>query len=444
MPATSPSIARYLAAYEALHASRAGEPAFVRAARAAAIERFAALGFPTPALEDWKYTSVDLIAAREFVAAPATTNGLTAAGAERLGYGLGGTRLVFVNGHLRPDLSTSRLEAGVWAGSLARLLAEDPGAAEPHLGRIADLGGRAFPALNAALAPDGAAVLVPRGAVVAEPIHLIYVAAPGAERIVAHPRNLLVAGEGSEVTFVESFVAAGAGVAWHNALTEIVLEDGAQVRHVRVQRQGEEEIHTSAVAAEVGRDASFASHVVSTGGRLTRNDLDVRLVEPGADCSLDGLYLLAGSQHLDNHTHIDHATPRGTSRELYKGVLSGASRGVFNGRIRVRKDAQKTDARQTNRNLLLSDSALVDTKPELEIFADDVKCTHGATIGQLDEASLFYLRSRGLSADAGRSLLIHAFAAEVIDRIPLAPLRAGLESDLLARLPDYRALQEEM
>ena len=443
MPPT-PSIAPYVAAYEALRASRAGEPAFVRAARAAAIGRFAALGFPTPALEDWKYTSVEPIAARAFGAAPATSNGLTAAAAERLGHGLGGTRLVFVNGRLRPDLSDSRLEAGVRAGSLERLLAEDPGAVEPYLGRIADLERRAFPALNAALAPDGAVVLVPRGTVVAEPIHLIFVALPGAERTVSHPRNLLVAGEGSEVTVVESYVGAGAAAAWHNPLTEIVLEAGARVRHLRLQRQGADELHTSAVAAEVGRDATFASHVVTTGGSLTRNDLDVMLAAPGAECSLDGLYLLAGSQHLDNHTHIDHAKPHGTSRELYKGVLSGASRGVFNGRIRVRKDAQKTDARQTNRNLLLSDSALVDTKPELEIFADDVKCTHGATIGQLDEASLFYLRSRGLSADAGRSLLIHAFAVEVIDRIPLPPLRAALESDLLARLPDYRAIEEEM
>jgi len=444
MPATTPSIAPYLAAYEALLPSRAGEPAFVRAARAAAIERFAALGFPTPALEEWRYTSVDLIATRAFGAAPATMNGLTAAAAERLGFGLGGTRLVFVNGRLRPDLSTATLEAGVRAGSLERLLAEDPGAAEPHLGRIADVGRRAFPALNAALATDGAAIIVPPGAVLAGPIHLIFLAPRDAGQIAAHPRNLLIAGEGSEVTVVESYLGVGAGAAWHNPLTEIVLESGARVRHLRVQRQGEDELHTSAVAVEVGRDASFASHVITTGGRLTRNDLDVMLAAPGAECSLDGLYLLAGSQHLDNHTHIDHAKPHGTSRELYKGVLSGASRGVFNGRILVRKDAQKTDARQTNRNLLLSDAALVDTKPELEIFADDVKCTHGATIGQLDEASLFYLRSRGLSADAGRSLLIHAFAAEVIGRIPLPPLRAGLESDLLARLPDFRAIEEGM
>jgi len=442
MPATTPSIAPYLAAFESLRASRAGEPAFVREARGAAIERFAALGFPTPALEDWRYTNVELIASQPFGAAPATTNGLTAAGTEQLAYSLGGTRLVFVNGRLRADLSSARPAPGVRAGSLAALLAEDPGAVEPHLGRIADVARRAFPALNAALAPDGAVILVPRGMVVTDPIHLIFVAQPDAERIVAHPRNLIVAGEGSQVTVVESYLGLAAGVAWHNLLTEIVVESGARLRHLRVQRQGEHELHTSAVAAEVGRDGSFSSHVVTLGGRLTRNDLDVVLAAEGAECSLDGLYLLAGAQHLDNHTHIDHAKPHGTSRELYKGVLSGASRGVFNGRIRVRKDAQKTDARQTNRNLLLSDSALVDTKPELEIFADDVKCTHGATIGQLDEASLFYLRSRGVSPEAGRSLLIHAFASEVIGRIPLLPLRAGLEADLLARLPNFRAIEE--
>jgi Fe-S cluster assembly protein SufD len=444
MHATTLSTAPYLAAYEALRASRTGEPAFVREARRAAIDQFAALGFPTPALEAWRYTNVDLIAAHGFGAAPATTNGLTAAAAEQLTYGLGGTRIVFVNGHLRPDLSTVGPEAGVRAGSLEALLAEDPGAAEPHLGRIADLARRAFPALNAALTMGGAAIVVPRGTIVAVPIHLIFAARPGGERIVAHPRNLILAGEGSQVTVVETYVGLAAGVAWHNALTEIVLESGARLRHVRVQRQGDDELHTSAVAVEVGRDASFSSHVVTMGGRLTRNDLDVVLAAEGAECSLDGLYLLAGAQHLDNHTHIDHARPHGTSRELYKGVLSGASRGVFNGRILVRKDAQKTDARQTNRNLLLSDEALVDTKPELEIFADDVKCTHGATIGQLDEAALFYLRSRGLSPEVGRSLLIHAFAAEVIGRIPLLPLRAGLEADLLARLPDSRAIEEGM
>jgi Fe-S cluster assembly protein SufD len=251
---------------------------------------------------------------------------------------------------------------------------------------------------------------------------------------VSHPRNLIVVGTGGRATIVESYVGPGRDAYFTNAVTEIEGGPGAIVEHYKVQRESEAGFHVATVQARLDRDAGFDSYNVSLGGALTRNDINAVLDAEGVQCRLDGLYVASGRQHVDNHTCIDHARPHCGSRELYKGVLDGASRGVFDGRIIVRPDAQKTDARQVNKNLLLSEEALVDTKPQLEIEADDVKCSHGATIGQLDEDAMFYLRSRAISEEAARNLLIQAFVSEVIHRIRIEPLRAGLECLLFTRL----------
>jgi Fe-S cluster assembly protein SufD len=241
--------------------------------------------------------------------------------------------------------------------------------------------------------------------------------------------------EGSEVAVVEHYAALRGGTYFTNAVTEVVAGANCVVQHCKLQRESEESYHVATLQSHLGRGSSFTSHAMTFGGALVRNDINSVLDAEGAECILNGLYLALGRQHMDNHTFIDHAKPHCNSREFYKGVLSGASHGVFNGKIRVRKDAQKTDAKQTNKNLLLSEEALVDTKPQLEIHADDVKCTHGATIGQLDEDALFYLRSRGIDRDKARSLLVHAFASDVVERIPVESIRTGLECELVTRLP---------
>jgi len=251
---------------------------------------------------------------------------------------------------------------------------------------------------------------------------------------VAHPRNLVIAGAGSQAAIVETFLGTAGEPYFTNAVTEIVLEDGAILDFSKLEREGDSAFHVATTAVSVGRNANFTSHSISLGGALARNDLNVRLDAEGADCTLNGLFLGNGRQLLDNHTLIDHARPHGTSRELYKGILDGKSRGIFHGKIIVRPDAQKTDAMQTNKNLLLSREALVNSEPALEIFADDVKCRHGSTIGQLDAAAMFYLRSRGIGEDEARNLLVYAFASDVASRIRVAPLRELVERQLGLRL----------
>ena len=416
----------------------AGEPPWLGLLRKAAIERFAELGFPTLRDEEWKYTNVAPIAANPFRARTGyRPDGLTARSLEDVTFGeMECTHLVFVNGHFAPNLSRLRpLPAGVKAGSLATLLEEEPGLLEPHLARHVQFENHAFAALNTAFLKDGALVYLPKGAILEEPIHILFVTAPDGEPLASHPRNLIVAEEGSQATVIESYLSLDGGSYFTNAVTEIVAGENAVVQHCKLQRESEAAFHISVIQAQLARNSNFTSHVVSLGGALVRNDVNAVLDAEGVECTLNGLYLGTGRQHIDNHTLIDHAKPHGSSRELYKGVLAEKSRGVFNGMIRVRKDAQKTDAKQTNKNLVLSEDALVDTKPQLEIHADDVKCTHGATIGQLDEEALFYLRSRGLGQEKARSLLIHAFASELIERIPSEPIRAGLECVLVTRLP---------
>ena len=413
------------------------------ALRTKAMARFAQLGFPTLRHEDWRYTNVARIAKTAF----------RSAGDCRVDLGEQAIavetfpeaqfhRLVFVNGFFASDLSSLQdSPKGVQIASLAETLRESPSSIEAHLARYASYENHAFTALNTALMEDGAFVHVAKGVVVEQPIHLLYIMTPGVEPIVAHPRSLIVAEETSQLTVVESYVGLGEGVYFTNAVTEISVGENAVVDHYKVQRESTQAYHVGTTQLYQRRSSTASSHTVSIGSEIARNDINAVLDGEGCDCTLNGLYIPAGTQHVDNHLRVEHRQPNCDSREHFKGILDDSARGVFTGRIIVHKDAQKTDAKQTNMNLLLSDNASVDTKPQLEILADDVKCTHGATIGQLDDDALFYLRARGIGAEAARSLLVFAFANESIERIKPKPVRDQVQQILLERLPQGDQLQ---
>jgi Fe-S cluster assembly protein SufD len=409
---------------------------WLRPLRRSAMLRFGELGFPTTRDEDWKYTNVAPLAKVPFKLAPRTANGLTArALGEFMFPELPSCNLVFINGNYSETLSSlCRLPTGVRAMSLLRSAAADRADLEPHLAQLAGYQASAFAALNTAFVADGAFVQVPDGIVLEGVIHLIYVSTTRDGAIMSHPRNLIVVGRGSQVRVVESYVGLDDRVYFTNAVTEIAAGDGSVIEHYKLQRESTEAFHVATLQAVLGHGSSLTSHSVLLGGSLVRNDLRVALGGEGSECTLDGLYLARGAQHMDNCTFVEHAKPHSNSRQLFKGVLDGNSSGVFNGRIIVRPDAQKTDARQTNKNLLLSDNATVDTKPQLEIYADDVKCTHGATIGKLDEEALFYLRSRGIGEAAARTLLTCAFASEISNRMKIKPIQCQIDLLLLSRL----------
>ncbi len=412
-------------------------PSWLHGIREAAIARFTDLGFPTTRQEEWRLTNVAPIASVLFK--PAVPVDLApSAIAELDGTSVGDwpcQRLVFVNGRYSARLSSGRpLPAGVTVGSLATALRDESAEVEPHLARYAGYADHAFRALNTAFIEDGAFVHVPGGQLLEAPIHLLFVSTASGEAAVSHPRNLIVIGAGSRATVVESYLGVGRDVYFTNAVTELVVGENAVIDHYKVQRESEAAFHVATLQVRQDRSSTVVSHSISLGGALVRNDLTVVLDAEGSECTLNGLYVATGRQHVDHHTTIDHAKPHCTSAELYKGILGGRAKGVFNGRIIVRPDAQKSDAKQTNKNLLLSDDAVIDTKPALEIFCNDVKCTHGATLGQLDRDTLFYLRSRGIADEAARRLLIQAFASDIIDRITLEPIRTTLGELTLGRL----------
>jgi Fe-S cluster assembly protein SufD len=408
--------------------SRNGQ-AWLEPVRRAAIARLADLGFPTVHDEDWRFTSLAPIVTTAFQPATEVTANANAESLAGFAFaGSGGPRLVFLNGRFALRLSTlSPLPAGVRAGSLAQVLAGDRSVLEPHLARYEDFQAEAFSALNTAFLTDGAFVSVPRGAVVEQPIHILHVTAPGATPIATHPRTLIVTGEDSQVSVVEDFVTLGESSHLSNAVTELAVGDGSVVGHYLIQRESRQAFHVSTLRAQQGRSSSVTSHTVLLGGALTRRNIHPVLAGEGAECLINGLFMSNGRQHMDNYMKVEHASPHCESRQVYKGILDGDSRGVFHGRIVVHKDAQKTDAKQTNMNLLLSENAQIDTKPQLEIYADDVKCTHGATIGQIDDEAIFYLRSRGLPEASARALLLYAFAGDMLQRMKAEPVRRHLE-----------------
>jgi len=427
----------YVAEFSRREAALAGrEPAWLRTIRKSAIAHFAEIGFPTTAQEEWRFTSVAPIAGTKFAVAGGVRGTVSRADVARHGFGDAvAAELVFVDGHFSPELSRAgALPSGVTAASVAATLAAKPASLEPHLGRHVNTGANPFAALNTALMEDGAFVQIADGVVLAQPIHILFVTTSQTTPVAAFPRVLVVAGRNSQATVVESHVGAGTGAYFSCPVTELAAADSAIVNLVKLEEESPRAYHIGVTQCVQARSSTVAHYNISLGAALTRNDVSALLADEGAEARLDGLYVASGRRVVDNHTQIEHAMPHCASREIYKGVLDGEARAVFNGRIVVRKDAQKTDSKQTNRNLLLSEDATVYTNPQLEIFADDVRCTHGATIGHLDDEALFYMRSRGISKEMAGSLLIYAFASEVIDRIPFDTARVRLERALFARL----------
>lgn len=420
-----------------------GAPAWLAPLRSAAIGRFAELGFPTRKREDWKYTNVAPIA-RALAAAPPITDapaprGLAAATAAAQAK----HRLVFVNGQFAPEASsTGELPAGTVVDGLSRVLQDQPELVEPHWSRAETSGNRAFVELNTAFQRDGAFVALPPGAVIDEPIELVFVSG-GADGLVNHPRNLVLLGESAAAIVVERHVALDDSSTLTNSVTEIELAANALLDHVVLELASSNATYLGTAATRGGADAHFRSHTISLGAALARHEVSARLTGAGAECDLFGLYIADGDRHVDNQTIIDHAVPHGTSRQLFKGVLDGRSHGVFNGKVIVRPDAQKTNAVQSNPNLLLSNLAEIDTRPNLEIYADDVKCAHGATVGRLDDDALFFLRARGIAEERARQMLCRAFAAEVVDKIPWAPLRDEILHRIATAFGDDDGVEEK-
>jgi Fe-S cluster assembly protein SufD len=423
---------RWTELFAATAAARAGEPSFVEASRKAAIARFAELGFPTRRHEEWKYTNAASIAKLAWQPAAAARVSRAALGAH--GLPLEGPRLVFVNGRFDAALSDASADPRLVLASFADVAAREPAALEPFAARDDVLDDRAFAQLARAFADDGAFVRVPRDHAAAQPITLLFVSVPGPEPAAAHPRFAVVCEPGSQAAVHELHVSLGEGTQLTNALGEIRVGANAQLAHVKLLLEGAGVTHLAHTSLRAARDARVHSTLVSLGARTARHDVVAVLDAEGAECRLDGLYVTTDGQHVDNRTTVDHRRPHGTSRELFKGVLSGRSRGIFSGKVIVRPDAQQTDAQQKNDNLLLGGDAEVDSKPQLEIEADDVKCSHGTTIGQLEEDALFYLRSRGLGADAAAALLTRGFTAQITGAIASEALRERVDALVQARL----------
>jgi Fe-S cluster assembly protein SufD len=417
-----------------------GEPAAVTATRLQALDRFQTLGFPTPRTEQWKYTSLAPLTRVDF--ALATDGTPSDAAAQVLGNvcvsGNAIAELVFINGIYNETASRiDPLPAGLRVTRFAEALAQKSPALE-HFARYADYQDHPLTALNTALAQDGVVIEAEHGAAIDGFVHLIFVSDAGVDdesALMSHPRNLFVVGRGAQLSVAETY--AGHGRYFTNVVSELFAGEGSVVDHTKFETESSNAIHVGTLQIHQERDANVTSRTITIGGGLVRNDINTALLGEGASCSLEGLYIVDASEHVDNHTIIDHARPHCTSNELFKGILDGNGRGIFDGTIVVRPDAQKTASRQVNNNLLLSETAIVDSKPTLEIHADDVKCNHGSTIGQLDEEAMFYLRARGVGEEEARNLLIHAFAADIIDRMKLAPLAECIRRTLFARMPQY-------
>ncbi len=404
--------------------------------REAAFDRFKELGFPTVKDEEWKYTNVAPLTKLSFqTARDVGDSEVTPAEVSRLGcVEAKNSQLVFVNGVLRKDLSSLEdVPAGLIAIGLDEAIKEATyqELIREYLARGVGYNTNGFVALNTAMLASGAFVLIPRDVEIQTPLSLLFLSAGN---VASFPRVLVVAEANSNATVFESYANAGAGVSFTNAVVEVVLQDGARLEHYKVQRESVESFHIASTSATLGTNASYDSTAINFGAQLSRHDIAVQMDHEGAECWVDGLYVVSSGQHTDTHSVIDHQQPHCTSHQLYKGILDGKSRAVFNGKVFVRHGAQKTDAMQTNKNLLLSKEARVDTKPQLEILADDVKCAHGAAVGQIDEDELFYLQTRGIHGELARNLLTYGFAEEVIGKIKIDSIRSQLDEAVLHRL----------
>ncbi|MDB6019725.1 MAG: sufD [Pedosphaera sp.] len=421
-------------------------PSWVFPIRKAGMARFAELGFPTVNDEDWRFTNVAPIARLPFQ--PVFARSRSPLDAATLGKffftSLKSSQLVFVNGHFSPELSSILPQAeGIRIGSLAAALETDAAIIEKHLGRYAQGEDNAFTSLNTAFFQDGAFIYVPAGQTVADPVHLLFISTFAEAGAASLPRNLIIVEKSSKLTIIESFVSTADGPYFTNAVEELVIGENAIVEHCKFQDESMEAFHIAAIHVHLSRNCNFIAHSIATGARLSRNNIRTNLAAEGVECILNGLYLTKDDQLADHHMIVEHAKPHCNSHEYYNGILDGHSKGVFHGRILVRPDAQKTDAKQTNKNLLLSENATADTKPQLEIYADDVKCTHGATIGQLNDDSIFYLRARGIGLETAKRMLIHAFAGEIIDRIRFAPAREEMDKIVWDRLEQNPLVAEK-
>ena len=423
-------------------------PEWLQDLRQNALNRFEALGFPTPRDEEWKYTNVTPLSRQEFRSTNSQKTSQTAIssrGEEALQASviesLVGPRLVFVDGIFSAALSrVENLPKDVELRNFASALQDSP-SLKRRLAAEAKFDDESFVALNTAFMHEGLYAYVPRGVTLAEPVHVLFVSTGDEPPHVTHPRHLIVTEDNAQLTLIEDYVGLGDAKYWTNAVTEVFTEPGSIVDHYKLVRESDEAFHVSNLCVRQSRESKFHSSALSFGGALVRNNVNVVMDDEGVECTLNGLTTIGGRQHVDNHTRIVHAKPRCNSWEVYKNILSDRATGVFNGKIYVNEDAQKTDAKQTNQTLLLSDSAVMNTKPELEIYADDVKCTHGATIGQLDKDALFYLQARGVGAEAARALLTYAFAGDVVDSIRVDALRRTVQGLMLSKLPEQYALE---
>jgi Fe-S cluster assembly protein SufD len=433
----SENTGRFIAAFnERRRLATDSAPAWLEELREAGMKSFAQLGFPTTRNEEWKHTNVESAVSVPF--GQANGEGKNFRSQDILARAFveaDAPRLVFLNGVYAPELSSAAgLPDGVSLVSLAELNTSNDRSWAEQIGRYADLRRNAFVALNSAFLSDGAVLIIPPGCRLARPIYLVYASGASERPLVSYPRTLILLGADSEARIVESYAGVDGGKYFCNAVTELVGGAASIAHHCRLQNEGGGAFHMGTLTAHLGSGAHVSANAVTLGGALVRNNVHVTLDGEGAECVLNGLYIGDGKQHIDNFTEIEHAKPRATSLELYKGILAGAARGVFNGKIIVHKEAQKSDARQTNRNLLLSADAVVNTQPQLEIYADDVKCSHGSTIGQLDGDALFYLRSRGLGPAEARNLLSFAFASDIVGRLKIESLRRRLDDYLVRRL----------
>jgi len=417
-------------------ADRAASPEWLEDIRKKAIGRFEEAGFPSSRDERWRFTNFSQLATRTFALGNGNTerDSLEQAVNTKLGW-RSDVRLVFIDGRFSHELSSlDDLPNGVVVGSLAEVMNNNTAALHSHLASIADIADSPFTALNTAFFSEGGILLVPDGVWVESPIQFLYLTSDGRGESVTHPRNLVAVGENAQATIAECYLGKGNGCTWTNSVTECVLANAAHLTAHRVQVEGANAFHTATTQCRQGRDSTIRFTTVDFGSALSRHDLNFQLNGTGASCSIHGLSHLRDKQHADNQTNIVHSTPNCTSVERFNGIYDDKSHGVFTGRVLVEPGAQQTDAIQSSRNLLLSDTARVDVQPQLEIFVDDVKCTHGATVGPIDDDALFYLRSKGITADDARTMLTYGFAAEIVDTIGTESLRDHLEALLRSRL----------
>jgi len=408
-------------------------PTWLKERRESAAKQFAAVGYPTTRDEDWRFTNIKPIAEASW---PLAQGGFKQAEALVASVNVpGAVRLAIVNGQFAAGLSDlSALPKGLRIASLRDGARDATDGIETHLAKVFNIASHPFAALNTAFLDDGVAIMVTAGALVETPVHIVIVTGGDGQAVVAHPRVLIVAGEHSQVRVAQTFIGAPDTAYFNNAVVEVVVGPSALVQLYTDQRESDHAFHIANIQAHVEAKGVFESHAFSTGARIMRHDIGIGLKGEGADCTMNGVYLADGERLMDTHTSLDHAMPHCTSHEIYKGILAGKAKAVFNGRIIVQLDAQKTDAKQTNRALLLSDDATINSNPQLEIFADDVKCTHGAAVGQLDEEALFYLQARGLTRADARDMLLHAFAGEVLEGLKIPALREQVEANFFTRL----------